>query len=141
MLHQSYSEHDLKRLTLEARKSWGYDLDASPKTINRINGSSREKVPIQAIYRMVAEDWSKDQFNRFHFPFANSNFARVLGLAEGWDIPVQDRKFLEKDFVLFASDGRTILVLPEKERRWWESTWFNVTSIGIGLLGLLSGAM
>ena len=69
----------------------------------------------------------------------NRNFARVLGLSEGWEIQVDDRRFIEKDMVLFASDGRTILLLPEPPRRWWETTWFNFTSLLLGILGLAFG--
>ena len=139
MLTQGYSNSDLEHLTTKARTLWEYDLNSTPKKIKRRANVIADHVPLQAIYRMVVEDWAKSEFNCYHFPFSNSSFARVLGLGEGWEIPVEDRKYIEKDMVLFASDGRTILILPEQNRRWWETTWFNVTSLALGVLGLLFG--
>jgi hypothetical protein len=75
----------------------------------------------------------------FHFPFSNNSFSQVLGMNEDWDISVEDRKFIEKDMVLFASDHRTILISTEIPVRWWETTWFNVASLLLGVLGLLFG--
>ena len=139
MLTQSYSNTDLEQLTTKARSLWEYDFTSTPKKIKRRANVIADDVPLQAIYRMVVEDWAKTEFNRYDFPFSSNSFARVLGLGEGWDIPVEDRKFIEKDMVLFASDGRTILILPEKERRWWETTWFNLTSWFFGAVGLIFG--
>jgi hypothetical protein len=139
MLTQGYSNSDLEHLTTKARTLWEYDLSSTPKKIKRRANVIADRVPLQAIYRMVVEDWAKTEFNCYHFPFSNSSFARVFGLGEGWDIPIGDRQYIEKDMVLFASDGRTILILPEQDRRWWETTWFNVTSLALGFLGLLFG--
>ena len=139
MLTEGYSNSDLEHLTTKARTLWEYDLNSTPKKIKRRANVISYSVPLRAIYRMVVEDWTKAEFNCYHFPFSNSSFSRVLGLSEGWDIPVEDRKHIEKDMVLFASDGRTILILPEQNRRWWETTWFNVTSFALGVLGLLFG--
>lgn len=139
MLTQSYSDIDLEHLTTKARTIWEYDLKSTPQEIKRRANVIPDHVPLQAIYRMVVQDWAKAEFQRYHFPFSNNSFARVLGLGEGWNIPVEDRKYIEKDMVLFASDGRTILILPEQDRRWWETTWFNITSLAVGVVGLLFG--
>lgn len=139
MLTQGYSNSDLEYLTTKARTLWEYDLNLTPKKIKRRANVIADHVPLQAIYRMVVEDWVKPEFNCYHFPFSSSSFSRVLGMGEGWDIPVEDRKYIEKDMVLFASDGYTILILPEQNHRWWETTWFNVTSLALGTLGLLFG--
>lgn len=139
MLTSGYSESDLEQLTAKARTLWEYDLNSKPKRIKRRTNVISDHIPLQAIYRMVAQDWAKSEFNRYSFPFSTSSFARVLGLGEGWDIQVADREFIEKDMVLFAADGRTILILPEQDRRWWETTWFNVVSLALGILGLLFG--
>ena len=74
----------------------------------------------------------------YHFPFTKSNFKGVLGLAEGWKISVNDRKYLEKDIVLFADDQETIIVLPEN-KRWWETSWFQLLSIAVGFTGSVIG--
>ena len=96
-------------------------------------------MPVKAIYRMVKEDRRINESSRsFDIPFAPSNFTGVLGLAEGWHISVKDRKYQEKDMVLFAEDKKTILVLPEN-KRWWETTWFNLLSITVGIAGLIIG--
>jgi hypothetical protein len=141
MLAHGYSNIDLEHLTTKARTLWEYDLTSTPKKIKRRANVITDNVPLQAIYRMVVEDWAKLEFNCYKFPFSNNSFSRVLGLSEGWDIPIADRKYIEKDMVLFASDERTILILPEQDRRWWETTWFNATSLVLGMLGLLFGLM
>jgi hypothetical protein len=114
MLTQGYSDADLEQLTSKARTLWEYDFHSSPKKIKRRANVVSAQVPLQAIYRMVVEDWSKAEFNCYHFPFSISSFARVFGLGERWDIPIDDRRYVEKDMVLFPSDGRTILILPGK---------------------------
>ncbi|AXS80950.1 hypothetical protein [Dechloromonas sp. HYN0024] len=139
MLNQSYSNTDLENLTAKARTLWEYDFNSTPKKIKHRANAVADSVPLRAIYRMVVEDWTKAEFNCYHIPFSDGSFSLVLGLREGWDIPVEDRRFIENDMVLFAPDGRTILILPEMDRRWWETTWFNLTSWTFGALGLLFG--
>lgn len=139
MLTQGYSSNDLEHLTNKARTLWEFDFHSTPKKIKRRANVVTDRVPLLAIYRMVVEDWAKAEFNCYSFPFSNSSFSRVYGLSENWDIPIDDRKYIEKDMVLFGSDGRTILILPESKRRWWETTWFNLTSLALGLVGLLFG--
>ena len=136
-MRKSYSNRDLAELTDKARTLWEFDVAKS--LIKRRPNASRSTVPVQAIYRMAKECWKKDDELRKHrFPFAESNFGRVLALAEGWNISVEDRKWLENDMVLFANDGRSVLVSPI-DKRWWETTWFNVVSIVIGIAGLAIG--
>jgi len=137
MFLQSYCNSDLEQLTDKARTLWEYDFDSTPKRIKRRTNVIKETIPLQAIYRMVKEDWLNTDFSRYNFPFQSSNFSSVLGLSNDWHISVNDRKFIEKDMILFASNGREILILPEKKLRWWETTWFNITSWTFGALGLI----
>ena len=138
MLNKSYSNQDLAELTDTARTLWEFDV--AKKLIKHRPNVIRKKVPVQAIYRMTKEAWLKDRslMGSSSFPFVESNFSRVLGLAEGWNISVEDRKYLENDMVLFANDGKSVLISPVS-KRWWETTWFNLTSIGIGFAGLIIG--
>ena len=138
MLNKSYSNQDLAELTELARTLWEFDV--AKKKIKRRPNVIRKKVPVQAIYRMTKEAWLKDSNIRgsSSFPFVESNFTRVLGLAEGWNISIEDRKYLENDMVLFANDGKSVLISPVS-KRWWETTWFNLTSIIIGIAGLIVG--
>ncbi len=136
-MKQSYSKKDLLELTELAKTLW--EIDYATKTIKRKSNVLHKTVPVKAIYRMVKQDRFENKKSRcFDFPFTSSNFTGVLGLAEGWNISVKDRKYLEKDIVLFADDKKTILILPEN-RDWWESTWFNILSILIGILGVIFG--
>jgi len=138
-MKQSYSESDKIELTELAKTLW--DIDYESKTIKRKVNVVNKSVPVIAIYRMVRKDRAENEASRrFNHPFTNSNFKGVLGLAEGWNISVKDRKYLEKDMVLFADDKETILVLPEN-RTWWESTWFNLLSLSIGFIGLIIGVI
>ena len=141
MLHAKYSDTDLQSLTDKARTLWEYDFGSSPKKIKRRQNVIEDKVPLRTIYRMVVHDWHESDKNCYHFPFSSNSFSGVLGMNEGWDIPVVDRKYIERDMVLFASDHRTILISTEDPKRWWESTWFNILSLFIGVLGLLSGVL
>lgn len=139
MLQQSYTTGDLEYLTTKARTLWEYDFTSTPKTIKRRANLNTDHIPLRAIYRMVIEDWSKPEFNCYHFPFITGNFSLVLGLAEGWNITFEDRKYIEKDMVLFAADGRNILLSPKQAGRWWEATWFNLVSLALGAFGLIAG--
>ncbi len=137
MLTEKYSNNDLVELTTLARTLWEYDTHTSPKRIKRRQNVLPKNVPLQAICRMVKEDCLRnDELNKLIFPFVESNFHRVLGLSEGWVIGPEDRKFIEKDMVLFDSNGYDILILPVVSR-WWESSWFNFLSISLGLVGLV----
>lgn len=136
-MKQAYSEKDIIELVELAKTLWNIDYES--KQIKRKPNVIGKTVPVKAIYRMVKKDRAENEKSRcFDFPFTNSNFTGVLGLAEGWNISVHDRKYLEKDMVLFADDKKTILILPEN-RDWWESTWFNLLSIFIGVIGLAVG--
>jgi hypothetical protein len=139
MLNEGYSANDLESLTDKAQTMWEYDFESTPKRIKRRSNVVGDKLPLRAIYRMVVNDWTKSEYNCFQFPFSNNSFSQVLGMNEDWDISVEDRKFIEKDMVLFASDHRTILISTEIPVRWWETTWFNVASLLLGVLGLLFG--
>jgi len=139
MLNESYSTADLESLTEKALTMWEYDFESMPKRIKRRSNVVGDKLPLRAIYRMAVNDWAKSEYNCFHFPFSNNGFSQVLGMSDGWDISVDDRKFIEKDMVLFASDHRTILISTESPVRWWETTWFNAASLFIGVLGLTFG--
>lgn len=140
MLNKSYSNQDLEELTDIARTLWEFDI--AKKFIKRRPNVIHKKVPVQAIYRMTKEAWLKDTKLRggARFPFVESNFSRVLGLAEGWNISVEDRKYLENDMVLFSNDGKSVLISPVN-KKWWESTWFNLSSISIGIAGLIVGVI
>jgi len=117
-MKQTYSDEDLSELTELAKTLW--KIEYSTKTIKRKPNVINKTVPVMAIYRMVREDRRMNEESRpYDFPFIGSNFTGVLGLAEGWNISVKDRKYLEKDIVLFADDKKTILILPEN-RDWWE---------------------
>lgn len=136
-MRRSYSEKDLLELDEIAKTIW--DIDYSAKRIKRKPNASSKTVPVKSLYRMVKKDRRENESSRcFDFPFTNSNFAGVLGLAENWHISVEDRQYLERDMVLFADDQKTILILPE-DRKWWDSTWFTLFSISIGIAGLLVG--
>ncbi len=139
MLSADYTEEDLKRLTEEARTLWEYDFISTPKRIQRRKNVVSKKVPLRAIYRMAVDDWASSKFHCYKFPFSNGGYTYIIGLAEGWEITAEDRKFIEKDMVLVASNRKTLLILPDLSRRWWESTWFNATSLLVGVLGLLFG--
>lgn len=135
MFKKGYSNHDLLVLTEKARTLWEYDFSTTPKKIKRRRNVVKDSVPLQAIYRMVVEDWASGEFIRLEFPFVTSNFAKVLGMSEKWDIPFEDRKFIEKDFVLFASDGKTILIAPNAAKRWWETARFNIIQLFFAIVG------
>jgi len=138
-MKQSYSEKDKLELTALANTLW--DIDYESKTIKRKPNVVNKSVPVIAIYRMVRKDRAENEVSRrFDSPFTGSNFKGVLGLSEGWNISVDDRKYLEKDMVLFSDDKETILVLPEN-RGWWESSWFNFLSLLIGVVGLIIGVI
>ena len=137
MLNSSYSNQDLEELTETARTLW--EIDVASRTIRRRPNTITKTVPVQAIYRMTKEAWAYNkEFQKLRFPFVESNFTRVLGLAKGWNISVSDRKHLENDMVLFSDDGRSVLISPNN-RRWWETTWFSIASISIGIAGLIVG--
>ena len=131
-MKESYSNKDLEELTELAKTLW--EIDYPSKTIKRKPNVIGKTVPVKAIYRMVKQDMDLV----LDFPFTQSSFTGVLGLAEGWNISVKDRKYLEKDTVLFADDKKTIIVLPEN-KKWWETTWFNLLSISLGIGGFLFG--
>ena len=95
--YQSYSEADLESLKDKARTLWEYDFESEPKRILRKPNVINDKVPMRALYRMVVEDWHAKHSN-FKFPFASGNYRDILGLNDGWDIPIQDRKFIETKF-------------------------------------------
>jgi len=133
--YQSYSEADIEDLTKKARTLWEYDFQSEPKRILRKPNVVTDTVPLRAIYRMAVEDW-KDKHNNYYFPFANGNYKNIIGLRKGWDIPLNDRKFIEKDMMLMAADKTNVLILPEKPREWWETTWFNILSIFMGVTGI-----
>ena len=135
MLNKSYSNQDLIELTDLARTLW--ELDVATKLIKRRPNVINKKVPIKAIYRMTKEAW-RNNLSGYSFPFVESNFTNVLGLAEDWNIPIKDRKYLENDMVLFASDQKSVLISPIT-KNWWETTWFNLISILIGIAGLIIG--
>ena len=136
-MKQSYSDKDMLELVELAKTLW--EIDYASKCIRRKPNVVGKTVPVKAIYRMIKTDRRENEESRkFDFPFTDSNFTGVLGLAEGWNISVADRKYLEKDMVLFADDKKTILILPEN-RRWWESTWFNLLSISLGIVGVVVG--
>ncbi len=138
-MKQSYSETDLLELVDLASTLW--EIDYASKLIKRKRNVVDKLVPVKAIYRMVKKDMAKNEESQnYRFPFTDSNFTGVLGLAEGWSISVADRKYLEKDMVLFADDKKTILILPEN-RKWWESTWFHLLSISIGVIGVIVGTI
>ena len=137
MLRKSYSNKDLLELTELAHSLWA--VDTSTKTIRKRTNTISKKIPIQALYRMTKELWCRgENYQKFEFPFVNSNFSRVLGLAEGWSISVHDRKQLENDMILFANDRKTVLIAPV-EKKWWETTWFNFLSVFVGVAGLIVG--
>jgi len=126
-------------LTELAKTLW--EIDYAQKIIRRKQNVINKTIPIKAIYRMVKEDRRKNEKSRpFDFPFTSSNFTGVLGLAEGWNISVKDRKYLEKDMVLFAEDSKTILILPEN-KSWWETTWFSLLSLSLGIAGVIVGIL
>ena len=131
-MKESYSNKDLEELTELAKTLW--EIDYLNKKIKRKPNVIGKTVPVKAIYRMVKQDMDLV----LDFPFTQSSFTGVLGLAEGWNISVKDRKYLEKDTVLFADDKKTIIVLPEN-KKWWETTWFNLLSISLGIGGFLFG--
>ena len=136
-MKESYSEKDTDELMDLATSMWETDYES--KRIKRKPNVLPKKIPVIALYRMVRRERAINESKRpFDHPFVESDFKGVLGLSEGWNISVEDRKYLEKDLVLFASDKKTILVLPEN-RGWWESTWFNLLSISVGIIGLLVG--
>lgn len=136
-MKQSYSDRDLEELTELAKTLW--EIDYPNKKIKRKPNVIGKKVPIRAIYRMVRKDRLENESSRrYHFPFTKSNFTGVLGLAKDWNISVNDRKYLEKDMVLFAEDQKTIIVLPEN-KRWWETSWFHLLSIAVGFTGSIIG--
>ena len=139
MLNEGYSATDLESLTDKALTMWEYDFESTPKRIKRRSNVVDDKLPLRAIYRMAVNDWTKSEYNCFHFPFSNNSFSQVLGMNDGWDISVEDRKFIENDMVLFASDHRTILISTQSPGRWWETTWFNVASLFLGVFGLIFG--
>ena len=137
MLKQSYSEKDLEELTETAKTMWEIDLNS--KRIKRKKNVIDKKVPLQAIYRMTKEEWATNaNAQKFRFPFINSNFHRILGFIEGWSISVEDRNFIEKDMYLFSDNGYTILI-DVNIKRFWETTWFNILSISVGVVGLIFG--
>ena len=139
MLSRGYTEEDLKRLTNEARTIWEYDFVSNPKRIRRRKNVVGKKFPLRAIYRMAVDDWVSSEFHCYNFPFSSGNYTYILGMADGWEIAAEDREYIEKDMVLVASNRKTFLILPELDRRWWESTWFNVVSLALGVFGLLFG--
>ena len=138
MLKQSYSNKDLKDLTLKARTLWEIDLET--KTIKKKMNTIDVKVPLQAIYRMVVEDWNSNKNNAsaYHYPFISSSFSKIIGLDNGWSINIDDRKFIENDMYLFDEDGRTILI-DINIKQFWETKWFNALSLTVGLVGLAIG--
>jgi len=133
--YQSYSNDDLEALTHKARTLWEYDFKSEPKLIKRKPNVISDKLPLRAIYRMVVEDWQSKHSN-YIYPFANGNYKNIFGLNEGWNIPVQDREFIEKDMMLMAADKIQVLILPERKRDWWETNWFHVLSLGVGVIGI-----
>lgn len=136
---KSYTENDLKRLTIKARELWEYDLKSAPMRIRRKKSFDHSKIPLRAIYRMVKEDWASEKYNRYPFPFSNGNYRNILSIDDKWEITEQDREHIETDMVLVAPDGDKFLIIPDKKRRWWETTWFNLFSIAIGIVGLVVG--
>ena len=136
-MKESYSDKDTDELMDLTKSIWETDYES--KRIRRKLNVLPKKVPIIALYRMVRRERANDESRRpYDHPFRTSKFKGVLGLNGGWHISVEDRKYLEKDLVLFADDQETILILPEN-REWWESTWFNLLSISVGLIGLVVG--
>ena len=136
-MKESYSKKDTDELMELTTSMWATDYEL--KRIKRKPNVLPKKVPVIALYRMVRNERANDESKRpFDHPFVPSNFKGVLGLNDGWHISVEDRKYLEKDLVLFADDKKTILILPEN-RKWWESTWFNLLSISVGIIGLVVG--
>jgi hypothetical protein len=136
-MKETYSEKDTDELMDLTVSMWETDYES--KRIKRKANVVPKKVPVIALYRMVRRERANDESKRpYDHPFVQSNFKGVLGLSEGWHISVEDRKYLEKDLVLFADDKKNILILPE-DRAWWESTWFNLLSITVGIVGLTVG--
>lgn len=137
MLNQTYSNKDLEELTGLARTLW--EINVSQKVIQRRPNVIKKNVPVQALYRMVKEAWNSNKNNEAAspFPFIPSEFSRVIGFSDGWSISVNDRKYLDGDMILFASDGHTILISPTNQK-WWESGWFNGLSLIIGASGLIA---
>lgn len=133
------TDEDLQTLTLQAHEDWQVNLNE--RTITRKVSSSR-KTRIQALYRMIKEVWARSSdAQKFSFPFSQNSFRGVIGLNKDWQIPLSDRKFLEDDMILFASDERTILVFPIHNKKWWETHWFNGISLFIGILGIVLGTI
>lgn len=135
-MKETYSINDKEDLTAIAKSMW--ETDYENKKIKRKPNVISKKIPVISLYRMVREERHLDESKRpFNFPFVSSEFKGVLGLSEGWHISAEDRKYLEKDLVLFDSDKKTILILPEK-RSWWDSSWFNILAIVFGTVGVFS---
>jgi len=134
-MRESYSKQDKEELVELAMSMW--ETDYENKKIRRKKNVLPTKVPVIALYFMVLRERRIDISKRnYSHPFVTSNFPKVLGLSEGWNISHKDRKYLEKDVILFAEDKKTILIQPDS-RKWWESTWFNLLSLGVGLAGLV----
>ena len=140
MFKQSYSNKDLKELTKTARTLWEIDLENKiiKKKLNTIN----KKIPLQAIYRMVVDDWASNKNNAqgYYYPFVSSGFRKIIGFDNGWTISVEDREFIEKDMYLFDEDGKTILI-DVNVKQFWETKWFNALSLTVGLIGLIIGVI
>ena len=140
MFKQSYSEKDLIELTNTARTIW--EIDLQNKIIKRKLNVIDKKLPLQAIYRMVVDDWASNKNNEQNFepPFVSSSFRKIIGFKKGWHISVEDRKFIEKDMYLFADDSRTILI-DINIKRFWETSEFHIFSIFVGISGLIIGLL
>ena len=118
-----------------------WDIDYSSKKIKRKPNVVSTKIPIISLYRLARRQRANDESKRkYDHPFTTSGFKGVLGLSEGWHISPKDRKYLEKDLVLFAEDQKTPLIVPEN-KRWWETSWFNVLSITLGIIGSIFGVI
>lgn len=137
MLKKRYSKKDINELSDQARQDW--ELDFQAKKIKRKKRASIQKYPIRAIYYMTKKVFSDNENKAqcFPFPFVESRFFDILGLNKGWTISLVDRRYLEKDMVLFADDGKSTLVVPD-ERPWWDSKWINVLSHVIAFAGVLA---
>jgi len=133
-------------MTLEISREWEILPNENPRRLaKKRNGRlrefinflrfSRNRFPVQVLFRFVKEAWLKPEYNKFKFPFKSMPIQSHYVLEEGWHISRGDRKYLY-DGPLYHSNGRTVLV---RERvRWWETNATQIVFLIAAIIAIIS---
>ncbi|MDM9631607.1 hypothetical protein [Robiginitalea aurantiaca] len=137
------SNKDLEELTDKFSETW--EIDPKVREIRRIPSKADDsQYPVQVVLRYAKQNQRRN-LGRYPFPFATgNNIARGLYILDnGWNIPIEDRKYLTNG-PLYAEDRSTVIVSEEdqptvnaheRDIHWYERAWVKILMVILTFLG------